>query len=74
MKTTVILICLLMGVSACGKTPDDPGRYRKPELPGSASSRSSLLQSLPQEAAGEEGSTPRAVPSSPARRPVTRWM
>jgi len=73
MKTIVISICLLMGVSACGKTPDDPGRYRKPELPGSTSSRSSLLQSLPPEAV-EDASTPRAVPSSPARRPVTRWM
>lgn len=73
MKTAVIPVCLLMSLSACGKTPDDPGRYRKPELPGSASSRP-LLQSSPHGQAEEAAALPRALPSAPARRPVTRWM
>jgi hypothetical protein len=72
MKTAVISMCLLLGLSACSKTPDDPGRYRKPELPGSTWSRP-LLQSLPNDRA-EETQAPRAVPSSPRREPVTRWM
>jgi hypothetical protein len=72
MKTAVISICLLAGLAACGKTPDDPGRYRKPETPGSLSSRP-LLKALPQEQ-HEEASVPRVAPSSPSREPVTRWM
>jgi hypothetical protein len=72
MKTAVISsLCLLLGLSACGKTPDDPARYRKPELPGSSLSRP-LLQSAPHEHADD--ASQRMVPSSPRREAVTRWM
>jgi hypothetical protein len=70
MKTAVILMGLLLTVPACNKTPDDPGRYRKPEVPRSTWS-GPLLQSLPHEQADE---APRSVPSAPRREPVTRWM
>jgi hypothetical protein len=72
MKTAVISsLCLLLGLSACGKTPDDPARYRKPELPGSSLSRP-LLQSSPHEQADD--APQRGLQAAPRREAVTRWM